>query len=644
MGQSMSGGAELDVVCLGRIGVDLYAQQIGAPLEDASSFAKYLGGSPANVAFGCARLGLRSGMVTRVGDDHMGRFLIDTLRREGCDTSAMVVDAQRLTALVLLGIKDQQTFPLVFYRENCADMALSVEDVKPGYIASARALLISGTHLSTAGVYAASLHALAEAKECGVQRVLDIDYRPVLWGLAARADGETRFVADEAVSAHLQTVLPHFDLIVGTEEEFMIAGGKQDLFDALHCVREITAAVLVVKLGAQGCLVLREDIPQRMEQAEIYAGQQVEVLNVLGAGDAFMAGFLKGWLAGMNDAQCSRLANACGALVVSRHGCAPAMPSAVELQYYLEHATHLRRPDEDTVLSRLHQVSVARRQWRTLHVFAFDHRQQLVDLARETGADIASLGHLKQLFVKVVCRIEQYFIEQNIHADVGILADGSFGQDALNTATGRKWWIARPVEVPGSRPLQLESDQQLFGELVRWPKEQIIKCLVQYHPDDGSMLKDEQEKKLLELYRISQTSGHELLLEVIPPSNHPSLRADALYRAIERLYDLGIYPAWWKIECQPSEVWKRLDALIDARDPYCRGVLLLGMNASIEILAEGFRQARDSRWCQGFAVGRTLFQTPTRNWMAGTLSDEQLIEQVYDKFIRLVHCWRQART
>lgn len=637
------GTPTLDVVCLGRIGVDLYAQQIGAPLEDASSFAKYLGGSPANIAFGCARLGLRSGMLTRVGDDHMGRFLLDTLRGEGCDTSGVVVDSQRLTALVLLGIKDQQTFPLVFYRENCADMALCVDDIEPAYIASTRALLITGTHLSAPGVHAASLHALALAREFGVQRILDIDYRPVLWGLAQRADGATRFVADQAVSRHLQSVLPQFDLVVGTEEEFLIAGGEVDLLAALRRVREVTAAVLVLKLGVRGCVVLRGAIPERLEQAGIQAGQQVEVLNVLGAGDAFMAGFLKGWLAGADDAECCRLANACGALVVSRHGCAPAMPSAVELAYYLEHATQLLRPDEDATVQRLHQVSVARREWRPLHIFAFDHRQQLVDLAQEVGADLARLGRLKQLCVAAMGQVEQGFAEQGIEADVGILADERFGQDALNDATGRGWWIARPVELPGSRPLQLERGRHLQGELLQWPREQIVKCLVQYHPDDEPVLRHEQEQLLLDIYQASQASGHELLLEVIPPRDHPSSCAHALYRAIERLYDIGIYPAWWKIESQSHATWARLDELIDARDPYCRGVVLLGLNAPVEALAEGFRQARDSRWCRGFAVGRTIFQAPSREWLSGALSDEQLIEQVRDTFERLVRCWRQAR-
>src|SRR5476651_346609 len=116
MGQTrFASGRQLDLICLGRLGVDLYAQQVGARLEDVSSFAKYLGGSSANIAFGTARLGLKSAMLSRVGDDHMGRFLTETLEREGCDTSHVRIDHDRLTAMVLLGLKDRATFPLVFY-------------------------------------------------------------------------------------------------------------------------------------------------------------------------------------------------------------------------------------------------------------------------------------------------------------------------------------------------------------------------------------------------------------------------------------------------------------------------------------------------------------------------------------------------
>lgn len=645
MGQTrFASGRQLDLICLGRLGVDLYAQQVGARLEDVSSFAKYLGGSSANIAFGTARLGLKSAMLSRVGDDHMGRFLVQSLAGEGCDVSAIQVDPQRLTAMVLLGLKDRETFPLVFYRENCADMALRAEDIDEAFIASSKALLITGTHFSTDGVYRASLQALDYAQKHGVKRVLDIDYRPVLWGLAGKADGETRFVADHQVSQHVQSILPRFDLIVGTEEEFLIAGGSEDLLTALRTVRSLSAATLVVKLGPQGCTVIHGEIPPRLEDGAIYPGVQVEVLNVLGAGDAFLSGFLSGWLEDASDERCCQLANACGGLVVSRHACAPAMPTRAELDYLFSSPVPITRPDQDPILQRLHQVSVPRKAWKQLFVFAFDHRGQLVELAQQGGQDPTRISVLKQLFIQAVERVEQQLREQGVAADVGLLADQRFGQDALNAATGRGWWVARPVEVQGSRPLAFEHGRSVGSNLIAWPQEQIIKCLVQYHPDDEPLLRLEQEAQIRGLYQASQVSGHELLLEIIPPKDLPGAHPEVLYRSLKRLYNLGIYPAWWKIEAQSAEEWQKLDELIQARDPYCRGVVLLGLNASAECLAEGFRQAANSQTCRGFAVGRTIFQAPSRGWLAGEIDDETLIQQVQGTFEQLINAWRSARS
>ncbi|MDY7559496.1 5-dehydro-2-deoxygluconokinase [Pseudomonas sp. 10B1] len=638
-----STGRPLDLICLGRLGVDLYAQQVGARLEDVSSFAKYLGGSSANIAFGTARLGLKSAMLSRVGDDHMGRFLIESLVREGCDVSGIKTDPERLTAMVLLGLKDRETFPLVFYRENCADMALRSEDISEAYIASSKALLITGTHFSTEPVFKASSQALDYAEKHNVKRILDIDYRPVLWGLASKSDGETRFVADQKVSQHVQRILPRFDLIVGTEEEFLIAGGGTDLLSALRKVRDLTAATLVVKLGPQGCTVIHGAIPDRLEHGDIYPGVRVEVLNVLGAGDAFMSGFLMGWLDEASDQRCCQLANACGGLVVSRHACAPAMPTLAELDYLFNSKEPITRPDQDAVLQRLHQVSVPRKQWKPLFIFAFDHRGQLVELAQKAGRDLDSIAQLKQLFIQAVERVEVDLRQRRIDADVGLLADQRFGQDSLNSATGRGWWIARPVEVQGSRPLAFEHGRSIGSNLLAWPKEQIIKCLVQFHPDDEPLLRLEQEAQLMGLYRAAQTSGHELLLEVIPPKDHPSTHPDVLYRALKRLYNLGIFPDWWKIESQTAQVWQQLDELISERDPYCRGVVLLGLNAPAEALAEGFKQASRSRCCRGFAVGRTIFQEPSRAWMANEIDDATLISHVQRTFTFLIESWREAR-
>ncbi len=284
-----------------------------------------------------------------------------------------------------------------------------------------------------------------------------------------------------------------------------------------------------------------------------------------------------------------------------------------------------------------------RKQWRQLFIFAFDHRGQLVELAQQAGRDLGSISQLKQLFVQAVERVEADLCKRGIEADVGLLADQRFGQDSLNAATGRGWWVARPVEVQGSRPLAFEHGRSIGSNLLAWPQEQIIKCLVQYHPDDEPMLRLEQEAQIKALYDASKVSGHELLLEIIPPKDHPSPHPDVMLRSLKRLYNLGIYPAWWKIEAQSAQVWQQLDELIQQRDPYCRGVVLLGLNAPVEDLAAGFAEARNSRVCQGFAVGRTIFREPSRAWMAGEIDDATLISRVQSTFNWLIESWRESR-
>jgi 5-dehydro-2-deoxygluconokinase len=629
----------LDIVCLGRFGVDFYAQQIGARLEDVTSFAKYLGGSSANTAFGCARLGLRAGLISRVGDDAMGRFLTETIAREGCDVSHVGVDPSRLTAAVVLGIEDKETFPLIFLRENCADMAIGDAEIEEPYIARSRAILITGTHFSTEYIAGVGNRALDHAQAHGVRTVLDIDYRPVLWGLTKRGDGATRYIASDTVTAHLQRMLPRFDLVIGTIEEFNIAGGSDDILQSLADVRRHTRAVLVVKRGPLGCAVIDGPIPASLDDAFNGTGVQVEVLNVLGAGDAFSAGFLSGWVRGEDYDACVRYANACGALVVSRHGCAPAMPTRVELDYFIANAERIPRPDRDAALTRLHRVTAPRTARDEVLAFAFDHRNQFFELAQQAGAAEARIPRLKQLFVEAVADVAA---ARGLHGRIGILCDDRYGQDALNAATGRGWWIGRPVEMPGSNPLVFDRGRSVGTALVSWPRDHVVKCLVSFHPDDAVDNRLEQEAQVRALYDAVQASGHELLLEIVPPKSL-GREADTVHRALKRLYNLGIYPEWWKLEPMDAAQWAKIDALIDERDPYCRGVLLLGLNAGIDTLAKAFADARGSATCRGFAVGRTVFHEPSMQWLAGAIDDAALKRAIRGRFEALIDAWRDAR-
>jgi 5-dehydro-2-deoxygluconokinase len=299
----------------------------------------------------------------------------------------------------------------------------------------------------------------------------------------------------------------------------------------------------------------------------------------------------------------------------------------------------MRRPDQDAQLVRLHRVSIARKQWDDLTVLAFDHRIQFFDLAREVGAAEEQLPKLKRLLVTAVAETEAAL---GLSGHTGVLIDDLYGQDALNAATGRGWWVGRAIELPLSNPLEFECGRSVGTHLLTWPKEQIVKCLVQFHPDDTVDNRLEQETQIRTLYDAVQVSGHELLLEIIPPKHLPRA-ADTMYRALKRLYNIDIYPDWWKLEPMPAAQWRAIDGLIAERDPYCRGVVLLGLNASVEELAQGFREARDSSTCRGFVVGRTIFQEPSRAWLAGQIDDQTLVQQIRANFEALIRVWRDVR-
>ena len=628
---------ELDVITIGRSSIDLYGQQIGGRLEDMASFAKYIGGSPANTACGAARLGLNAGLITAVGDEHMGRFIIEELKRNGVDVSQVKVDPRRPTALVMLGIRDEQTFPLLFYRENCADMGLTEDDIGADYIRSANAVVLSGTHFSTATTSAASRKAARIARANGARVAFDIDYRPVLWGLGGLDSGEERFVQSSEVTAHLQEILPLCDLVVGTEEELHIAGGTTCTLAAIKKVRALTSAVIVCKRGPMGCVIFPGAIPDDIEQGIKGPGFPVEVYNVLGAGDAFMAGLLRGWLRGADWQTSATYANACGAFAVSRHGCTPAIPAWEELKHFLEHGGTTPALRKDAGLNHIHWAATRRKPADTIMALAIDHRSQFEDMARDSGADIARAGDFKMLALQALREVADG------RDGFGILLDGSLGKHALHAAMDGDLWVARPVEKPGSRPLVFESGLDIGGILTEWPVDQVVKCLIFYHPDDSAALKAEQERQALTLFEACRNTGHELLLEIIC-AKHGVVGPDTVSTVLQRFYDLGIRPDWWKLEPAADEQsWRNITRCIAANDPYCRGIVILGLEAPAEQLLQSFAVAAGFDLVRGFAVGRTIFAAAARDWLAGRIDDDQARALIAENFRKLVEGWQNLR-
>lgn len=326
----------IDVICMGRVAVDLYAEQVGVPLSQVHSFKKYLGGCAGNIAVGTARLNLTSCLFSSVGKDDMGQFLLHELKNENVITDYIVEESNHLTGLVLLGICPPDHFPLIFYRENCADMQFEINDTHKRTMAQAKTLLITGTGLSTKKSAQEHHRAITIAREANTKVIIDLDFRPVLWNITDKGDGETRYRSSSDASQHYLAVIPFCDLIVGTEEECLIAAGEETLDRALQKLRKITEAPIIVKRGARGSHLYFDD-----DNYLNSPGFAVSVLNVLGAGDAFMSGLLRGLLRTTTFETALQFANACGAIVVTRHGCAPAMPNENEMHALIEGSDHV---------------------------------------------------------------------------------------------------------------------------------------------------------------------------------------------------------------------------------------------------------------------------------------------------------------
>lgn len=625
----------LDVITIGRAGVDLYGAQVGGRLEDMGSFRKYIGGSPTNIACGTARLGLKSALISRVGDEHMGRFIREQLAREGVDVRGVATDPQRLTALVILGIRDEDSFPLIFYRENCADMALCEDDIDEALIAETRCVLATGTHLSHRRTEAAVLKALTLARQHGARTALDIDYRPNLWGVAGHGEGESRFVESAAVTARLQSTLHLFDLIVGTEEEFHIAGGSTDTIAALRAVRTVSAATLVCKRGAKGAVAFEGAIPDSLDDGQSGPGFPIEVFNVLGAGDGFFSGLLKGWLDGESWPKALEYANACGAFAVSRHGCTPAYPSLEELTFFLKRG--VIRPDlrNDAELEQIHWATNRKGDWSAMRVFAFDHRAQLEAME---GYTPSKGGAFKELCLKAALQV------QDGKPGYGILCDNRIGRRALHAASGTGLWIGRPCEWPGSRPLELELELGPdCGGLEEWARENVVKVLCFCHPDDSAEVRAQQEAEVKRLFVAARRNGLEFLLEIIPSKVGP-VDDTTTATLIEQFYAAGIFPDWWKLEPMTTRAaWTNAIAAIEAHDRHTRGIVVLGLDAPEAELAASFAVAASFDLVKGFAVGRTIFGAVARDWLAGRMDDEAAVAAMAERFRRLCGIWEKAR-
>lgn len=328
---------DFDLITMGRSSIDLYSQNIGVDFINIKGFNAFVGGSPLNIAVGASRLGAKASLLSAVGNDKVGDFILHFLSEQKVgNKSVFRVEGARSSAVVL-GIEPPDKFPLVYYRDNAADSQLTIDHVIAAEISKYRILEISALAFNIEPSRSAAFFAIEQANENGVDVILDIDFRADQWrdirsfGLMVRAVLPKVKIAIGTEEEILAATLVNKDQVEITHQQISAPRIKGDLEASIKRIIQAGPEVLIVKRGDKGVSIYFKD-----GSCKDVAGFQVKVLNVLGAGDAFAGGFIFGYLQGWDIVKACRMGNACGAWVVQKQGCANDMPYHHEIMEFIE--------------------------------------------------------------------------------------------------------------------------------------------------------------------------------------------------------------------------------------------------------------------------------------------------------------------
>ncbi len=321
-------GKTTDFVAVGRLCIDLNANEINRPMEDTVTFTKYVGGSPANICIGMARLGLSTGFVGKVADDQMGRFIVRYLEQNRINTSNVVTDRTgAVTGLAFTEIKSPTDCSILMYRDNVADLLLEANEVSEELIAGAKMLLISGTALAQSPSREAVFQSIEYARRHGAVIAFDLDYRPYTWK------------SDEETAAYYNLAAEKCDIIIGTREEFDMMErfeSNPERSDRITASKwfNYSAQIVIIKHGKEGSIAYAKD--GSSHRADSFKAQ---VVKTFGAGDSYAAGFLYGLMQGWPISDSMRYGSAAAAIVVSSHSCSDAMPTAQQVNDFIARST-----------------------------------------------------------------------------------------------------------------------------------------------------------------------------------------------------------------------------------------------------------------------------------------------------------------
>ncbi|AMX83464.1 5-dehydro-2-deoxygluconokinase [Geobacillus subterraneus] len=313
-----------DFIAVGRLCIDLNANEIHRPMEETVTFTKYVGGSPANIAIGMARLGMKTGFIGRVADDQMGRFIVRYLKNNGIDTSHVITDKSgSVTGLAFTEIKSPTDCSILMYRDNVADLKLEPNDIDEDYIRRAKCLLISGTALAKSPSREAVFLALDYARRHGTVVVFDLDYRPYTWQ------------SKEETAIYYNLAAEKCDVIIGTREEFDMMerfdGQRRDDEQTARKWFDYNAKIVVIKHGKDGSIAYTKT-------GETFVGTifPANIVKTFGAGDSYAAGFIYGLMNDWPIPKAMEYGAAAASIVISSHSCSDAMPTLAQIEQFIE--------------------------------------------------------------------------------------------------------------------------------------------------------------------------------------------------------------------------------------------------------------------------------------------------------------------
>jgi 5-dehydro-2-deoxygluconokinase len=607
----------LDLICIGRSGVDLYADQLEVEIEEVQTFSKHVGGASASVAIGTSRLGLNVGLVSKVGKEPLGKFILKALREENVNTDYVGVDSDRLTGLSIFGIESSDQFSSICYRKDCAGMVLSLEDIPKGFFEKTKAVLLTGSHFSNPEIAQYSKEIARMAHEAQAQVILDIDYTSSLWKSAQLIDSEEYY--EESLNSEvydaIHEVFPFCNLIIGSQKELLLATNTRYLQTAIEVLQRRTKACVIEKNIEQGCCAYLSS-----DSAKKHEGFAVNVFNTLGVKNAFLSGFLRGWIESKSIEESMSWGNACGAIVASRKNSYLEMPYEEELQEFF------RNQQTVSKLQPVHrQIMVANKlkKSKPCCLITFDHRDFFDQYLRNSEASFKDVEEFKALLAQSVISLQERYSELCI----GAVVDQKYGTKASLCLRNSNIWQARCIEQVNVKGISFIDKQESYALVKQWPSYCTVKALVKR---TSSATHIQEVAALKNLYKACCEYGNPLIIEIVSQADQEQ---EDLLNAMKLYYEKGIYPSYWKLPLiREMSFWNNCQNIIEEYDPYNQGILVLGEGKTANQLSNAFSSILDNSMVNGVALGRCFWEDLADKFLCKQINYSQINEEIHKRF------------